>query len=264
LISGPKEFVAPRKAIVIEPSFRYFPFSAHPPMKISRLRRLTSTLALTSVAFTLIELLVVISIIAVLASLSIGAATGVQLAAKKASAKNDLSQIVNAVKTFYVDYGQYPSPSASAANPTDFCYGPSSISKGNTNDQLINVLRYPPTGMDGFNNTEAAENPRQIKYLEVPEVKNTAAPVSGILPQNIGSMPAGTWVDPWGQPYVVFIDGDYDGYITVNGVFKSGLSTTGTVAISAGAASIGLYTNKVGGSPSARAYNKTYDLLSWQ
>src|SRR5256885_6899583 len=59
-------------------------------------------------AFTLIELLVVIAIIAVLIGLLFPAFRAVQNQAKQTQAKNDLTQIVNAVNAFYTDYGKYP------------------------------------------------------------------------------------------------------------------------------------------------------------
>ena len=59
-------------------------------------------------AFTLIELLVVIAIIAILVGLFFPAFSAVQNQARKAQAKNDLTQIVNAVNAFYTEYGKYP------------------------------------------------------------------------------------------------------------------------------------------------------------
>ena len=59
-------------------------------------------------AFTLIELLVVIAIIAILIGLLFPAFKAVQDQAKRTQAKNDLTQIVNAVNAFYTEYGKYP------------------------------------------------------------------------------------------------------------------------------------------------------------
>src|SRR5881227_3622225 len=61
-----------------------------------------------SSAFTLIELLVVIAIIAILIGLLFPAFRAVQNQAKQTQAKNDLTQIVNAVNAYYTDYGKYP------------------------------------------------------------------------------------------------------------------------------------------------------------
>ena len=74
-------------------------------------------------AFTLIELLVVIAIIAILIGLLFPAFKAVQNQARQTQAKNDLTQIVNAVNAFYTDYGRYPLPTGTTAT-----YGP-----GNSN-----------------------------------------------------------------------------------------------------------------------------------
>ena len=108
--------------------------------------------------FTLIELLVVIAIIAILIGLLFPAFSAVQNQARQTQAKNDLTQIVNAVNAFYTDYGKYPLVTA------DTTYGPG----GTANNLLFNVLR----GIDTTN------NPRQIVFISPPYVKNPANPRS--------------------------------------------------------------------------------------
>src|SRR5438552_7855660 len=134
-------------------------------------------------AFTLIELLVVIAIIGILIGLLFPAFKAVQNQARQTQAKNDLTQIVTAVNAFYTEYGKYPLVAA------DTTYGPG----GTANSALFNELR----------STAATQNPRQIVFINPPNVKNTAAPRSGI-----GS--DGQYYDPWGTPYDVKIDGDYN------------------------------------------------------
>src|SRR5436190_18700307 len=107
-----------------------------------------------SAAFTLIELLVVIAIIAILIGLLFPAFRAVQNQAKQTQAKNDLTQIVNAVNAFYTDYGKYPLVTA------DAIYGPAA----NPNNTLFNVLRAQ----------DPANNPRQIVFISPPDVKNAA------------------------------------------------------------------------------------------
>src|SRR3989440_7982230 len=88
-------------------------------------------------AFTLIELLVVIAIIAILIGLLFPAFKAVQNQARQTQAKNDLTQIVNAVNAFYTDYGKYPI----AASGADVIYGPG----GTANNALFNELQGCPT-----------------------------------------------------------------------------------------------------------------------
>src|ERR687888_324965 len=90
-----------------------------------------------SSAFTLIELLVVIAIIAILIGLLFPAFRAVQNQAKQTQAKNDLTQIVNAVNAYYTDYGKYPL-SSGITTDTGATYGLATI---NTNDVLLNELQ---------------------------------------------------------------------------------------------------------------------------
>jgi prepilin-type N-terminal cleavage/methylation domain-containing protein len=146
-------------------------------------------------AFTLIELLVVISIIAILIGLLFPAFRAVQNQAKQTQAKNDLTQIVNAVNAYYTDYGKYPLVTA------DTTYGPG----GTANNLLFNELRSTAT---------ATQNARQIVFISPPSVKDPGNPRSGIalLATTINgiSVAIGDFVDPWGTPYNVRIDGSYD------------------------------------------------------
>src|SRR6266536_2493786 len=85
-------------------------------------------------AFTLIELLVVIAIIAILIGLLFPAFRAVQDQAKRTQAKNDLTQIVNAVNAYYTDYGRYP-----IAGTTETTFGPGGTPA--TNETLFTELR---------------------------------------------------------------------------------------------------------------------------
>src|SRR6266480_4685260 len=89
-----------------------------------------------SSAFTLIELLVVIAIIAILIGLLFPAFRAVQNQAKQTQAKNDLTQIVNAVNAFYTDYGKYPLVAADAT------YGSTTV----PNNDLFYTLRAVASG----------------------------------------------------------------------------------------------------------------------
>src|SRR5215467_14895342 len=100
-------------------------------------------------AFTLIELLVVIAIIAILVGLLFPAFKAVQNQARSTQAKNDLTQIVNAVNAFYTDYGKYPVPSTASAG-TDIVFTATiGTLPSYGNDWLLNELRGCPTAGGG-------------------------------------------------------------------------------------------------------------------
>jgi prepilin-type N-terminal cleavage/methylation domain-containing protein len=150
-------------------------------------------------AFTLIELLAVIAIIAILIGLLFPAFKGVQNQAKQTQAKNDLTQIVNAVNAFYTDYGKYPL----ATN--DNTIGPD-------NSGLMYTLRADSTNLNGNPNVNNLTNSRVIVFINPPYVKNdvTGQRRSGISPTD------GRYYDPWGSPYRIAIDGDYSNTINPN------------------------------------------------
>ena len=148
-------------------------------------------------AFTLIELLVVIAIIAILVGLLFPAFKAVQNQARQTQAKNDLTQIVNAVNAFYTDYGKYP-----MSTGADTIYG--SVTIPNLN--VLYTLRADPTTANGNPNANNAVNTRQIVFISPPYVKNDTVGNrrSGVSPTD------GNYYDPWGNQYQLRIDGNYD------------------------------------------------------
>jgi prepilin-type N-terminal cleavage/methylation domain-containing protein len=194
-------------------------------------------------AFTIIELLVVILIIGILVGFSFAAFQGVLERAKKVQAKNDLTQIVTAVNAFYTEYGKYPlvTDDTPIANTAD----------------LFNTLRA----------VASAINPRAIVFISPPDVKNPANPRSGI-----GS--DGQFYDPWGTPYVVTIDGNYDNqianpYSDSDGSAGAAQLRSGVIAYSfgkngalgGGAAASSKYAAESG---TAGKYKASSDVISWQ
>lgn len=63
-------------------------------------------------AFTLIELLIVIAIIAILASLVLAAAGGVQNKGKRSRAESEIAAVAAALESYKADNGDYPSNSS--------------------------------------------------------------------------------------------------------------------------------------------------------
>jgi len=207
----------------------------HPPQKHER-------------AFTLIELLVVIAIIVILVGLLFPAFKGVQNQARQTQAKNDLTQIVNAVNAFYTEYGKYPLCSGVT---TDTTYGPNA---GTSNSDLFYSLRAVTAGCNSLVNGVPAVNPRQIVFISPPYVKNDTAGTrrSGV------SQTDGQYYDPWGKPYNIRIDGNYDNQLTNPYSANTGAGPS-PLAIGAIAWSWGL--DQIEGTTN---FGTSDDVISWQ
>ena len=198
-------------------------------------------------AFTLIELLVVIGIIAILVGLLFPAFKAVQNQARSTQAKNDLTQIVNAVNAFYTDYGKYPLPSGTTTNYT---YGPGGDVANN--QTLLTELR-GCTGAVGSCPGAATVNTRQIVFIS-PRVLGTAPVRSGVASDN------GQYYDPWGTPYRIAIDGNYDNKITAN-PYSSG---AGPSPLPQGVIGWSLGKDLTLGTSNNGIYTNSDDVISWQ
>jgi len=133
--------------------------------------------------FTLIELLVVIAIIAILAGLGFPALQGALQSGKKAQARNDIQQIVAAIRAFQLEYGRLPS---ATVTQDEF----SSAWFQANNKDVINALIA----------NDSTLNPRGVVFLEAKRVAG-----------NKGGIGAdGTFYDPWGTPYGIKLDLSYD------------------------------------------------------
>jgi prepilin-type N-terminal cleavage/methylation domain-containing protein len=231
----------------------------------------------TRSGFTLIELLTVIAIIAILMGLLLPALNSAKNAAKKTQAKNDLTQLVTAVKQFYTDYGVYPvDPTLAQNNPTkDLQYYSGANPGGTSNADVVNVLRAATSNGNGIPlssgaSTSISLNPRMQIYLDVPYCKDMNNPKTGL--GNGNGSPAtinGAWYDPWGVPYFVAIDSTYDGYTQVRSQFSYKDLNYSTDANSQNAVQTGCIGASYGGDHQiGNAGNDNYigsdDVLSWQ
>jgi prepilin-type N-terminal cleavage/methylation domain-containing protein len=198
-------------------------------------------------AFTLIELLVVIAIIAILIGLLFPAFRAVQDQAKRTQAKNDLTQIVNAVNAYYTDYGRYPLVTAD-----NTIYGPAA----SLNNNLFYTLRAVASGA----NAGDTANPRKIVFISPPDVKDSANPRSGI---GTAAATLGQYFDPWGKPYNVEIDGGYD-----NTVANPYTANAGSTPLQLGVIAWSLGTDANGALAPASGDKNTSpyadDVISWQ
>jgi prepilin-type N-terminal cleavage/methylation domain-containing protein len=193
--------------------------------------------------FTLIELLVVISIIAILAGMLIPVVSKARVAGQVTAARTEISHLVTAINSYEGDYNRMPaSRNARAAvwdgNP-DFTFGTSHqpaeggprpvtvYEKGENIALTPTIVNRPPPGGAGrpHNNSNAeimaalldrerfangeltfnaehAMNPRKEPYINVKEVDDA---------RRGGLGPDGIYRDPWGRPYIITLDLNYDG-----------------------------------------------------
>ena len=140
--------------------------------------------------FTLIELLVVMAIIGILSSVGFVAFKKINNNGKKTQAHTTAVQIATACEEYHAEYGHYP--------PTDNDSFTTTGTDGGTT--FINAL----TGEDNEHNSKG------IKFLTLNNSKNKR---NGIRRDNGGE--AKEILDPWGKPYRVQLDFDYDEKITV-------------------------------------------------
>ena len=202
-------------------------------------------------AFTLIELLVVIAIIAILIGLLFPAFKAVQNQARQVQAKNDLTQIVNAVNAFYTEYGKYP-----ISGTNDVTFGPGGAPT--TNETLFTELRGCPNPPTGSCPAAATINTRQIVFISPPDVKDSANPRSGI---GTAAANKGRYFDPWGSNYIIRIDGDYN-----NQVANPYTANAGANPLQLGVIALSLGIDQLGGVGSAdkNASTASDDVISWQ
>ena len=184
--------------------------------------------------FTLVELLTVIAIIAILAAMLLPAIAHVKTMAQKNKAKLEMSALVQAIEAYDSTYGRFPVSAAAqtqagdnAGNPQlsnngDFTYGgnfawpgagttPVGTAVANnggnvlSNNEVIAILmditNYPGNPMQSTSNTNYQKNPQQTKFLNPTVVTDTT--LGGVGPDLV-------YRDPWGDPYVITMDLNYD------------------------------------------------------
>jgi prepilin-type N-terminal cleavage/methylation domain-containing protein len=188
------------------------------------------------VGFTLVELLTVIAIIAILAAMLLPVLSRVKLSAYKTQAKIQVNEIATDIQAYDSAYGRFPVSSNAQFLATSFTTGGSDITYGGyytnasgltwpntttptasaydpSNSEVIAILmdytNFPnPNYGSSTVNMNYQLNPQKTQFLN--------AKLSGWDPSQPGLPLPGVgndlvYRDPWGNPYLISMDLNYDG-----------------------------------------------------
>jgi prepilin-type N-terminal cleavage/methylation domain-containing protein len=214
-------------------------------------------------AFTLIELLTVIAIIAILMGLLFPAISIIKDQARKVQAKNDVTNVVAAVKQYYTEYGKYPPVETTPADATkDAFVGDTKANATIDNNALFDTLRSIARGV----NDAYAMNPRRIVFFEGKAVTDSANPRGGFADKADAKV-VGAFYDPWGKEYNVVMDTNYDNIITLDGQY-SDFAGANAPRVGCGAFSVGK-DGELGDAAKAKGIYRSGqtvsdDVISWQ
>jgi prepilin-type N-terminal cleavage/methylation domain-containing protein len=171
--------------------------------------------------FTLVEMLVVIAIIAILASMLLPVLAKVRVSAQKAQAKLQMQDLVTDIIKYDADYGRFPISSGpnsvqSVAGAGDFTYGGSLFA-----DNIANSVLDPTNSVYTTNNSEVIAILMDITNTDITAVNmnHQKNPQQTVFLNAKMTGDTTTWPgvgsdlvyrDPWGNPYVITMDLNYD------------------------------------------------------
>ncbi len=145
----------------------------------------------TNRAFTLIEMLVVIAIIGILAGILLPVIASSKAKAKIVQAKTEMKNLAVAISAFQAQYSIFPTSDTDARGGVDMTYT-------NGNSDIIRILL--DVDEAGTVNEGHKRNPQKTVFLNGKMVQ-TGQP-------GIGK--DYNFRDPWGTPYVITLDLNYD------------------------------------------------------
>ena len=165
-----------------------------------------STFSVTSrnyKGYTLVELLVVMAIIGTLAGISVPLVNGFLKKGRVSNAKVVISSLQRGYTDYYNDYNRYPS----SRNPSSRGGGVGLDEDGVPFDsQEGTEIAAVGMGLD------EEQNPKKKNYLSsLPSTDKRS--MRGLYYNNQPNSPDITIISPWGKPYFIQFDQNYDGEI---------------------------------------------------
>lgn len=156
--------------------------------------------------FTLVELLVVVTIIIILAAAGFAGAMKAMTKAKSTKAHAALTAVEQAVNQFYNEYGRLPALN----NATADAQYETALEDGKK-------LLTPLLGKEDTTSGGTIQNTKQLSFLSVPEgkIKGTGG-IDGLVYEVGSTAIVRGLYDPWGHPYKIMLDNDYDEELVLN------------------------------------------------
>ncbi len=143
--------------------------------------------------FTLIELLVVIAIIAILAGLLLPVVSRVKVKGRIAQAQTEARSLAAAITSYQSLYTLYPSSEIDGKGGKDITY---------TNNSEITVILLDISTNAVPANLDHKRNTQRHVFLNAKLVDSVVQP--GVSQKDFN------YRDPWGNPYVITLDLNYD------------------------------------------------------
>jgi type II secretory pathway pseudopilin PulG len=141
-------------------------------------------------------MLVVIAIIGILAGILLPVVLQMKGKAKVQMAAKEIAELAAAIHAYEATYSRFPT--VANAGSSDATFG---LSNPDSNAEIIAILR--ATDISGKNyNKDGIRNPQKQNFLMGPRpARDTASP---------GIDANGVYRDPWGRPYIISMDLNYN------------------------------------------------------
>ena len=177
--------------------------------------------------FTLVEILVVIAVIAILMGLMFPALGMVKEKAYMRQSLSDVKAVHMAIKSFKNDYGYLPDPNKNTTSDVVY-YGTGSTDNSTTT--TTDTAKCVKVDNSCVFKSDESLNTGYVNLFSVLCARTTAgaAETTGLNPKKVTFLtPTAKYTgsdnakngsrDPWGRPYLVFLDTNYDGEIELPG-----------------------------------------------